>query len=591
MAPDPYLPDDKLPEMPLTEVEPRTDFESLLQEPPPAERVRQKEFERTDFQSLVANRNATVVPTPKRTWTDFLIDALTPLMVFTMVYAVVFFLLDVRYVVTAVHDANLRLVAFCFIMGVVALNRLVARDNSNESILYIFGLAGAVAMYTFSAQVYDVGSFAGMVTLTPGVATLINVVIVGFIWWLVNRLTHECCVDENKEAGNVGMLTGSLRGFQASVRRDRKVAPALPGEALILPQYELEAFDPVEGYTPKLIEEEPVRFSLADRLAKQHPGMSIFYFSVPVMAIFALGLRMVQHGGDRWILAGKFYMGVYSVSALMLLLLTSLGQLREYFRARKIAMPEGIGWFWIGLGMIMIMVVLIGAIQMPMPPLPPVAHVAEHIADPWDRGASTFQLIVDSKTPAEMLKQSLFIDYLKKVVLAILIVCGLYAGLKGLSEVTAWVGRNRARFPRFVVRFFDWLDRLLARLTQLPTFPERKRRVRIQKSIATSATYSSSLGDPATEGKMSTQQHVEHAYAALCALAYDLGVPRKTGQTPYEFIQAFPKRLQGLSEEATELTRLYVVAAYSPLEMDDRVRDRLRKFWTTYNRVRRSVLR
>ena len=61
--------------------------------------------------------------------------------------------------------------------------------------------------------------------------------------------------------------------------------------------------------------------------------------------------------------------------------------------------------------------------------------------------------------------------------------------------------------------------------------------------------------------------------------------PRDTGQTPYEFIDSFPKELRTLREESEELTRLYVVAAYSPSALDDRVLDRVRKFWTTYARV------
>ncbi len=62
-------------------------------------------------------------------------------MILIMVASVVFFLLDVRFVYTEVHDLNLRVVAFCFILGVVALNRLIARDGKDESIMYIIGLA------------------------------------------------------------------------------------------------------------------------------------------------------------------------------------------------------------------------------------------------------------------------------------------------------------------------------------------------------------------------------------------------------------------------------------------------------------------
>ena len=77
----------------------------------------------------------------------------------------------------------------------------------------------------------------------------------------------------------------------------------------------------------------------------------------------------------------------------------------------------------------------------------------------------------------------------------------------------------------------------------------------------------------------------------MCALAYDYGVPRKPGQTPYEFIATFPKELNSIREEAYELTDLYVVSAYSTLQIDDKIRDRLRKFWITFDKLRNRVIR
>ncbi|MCX6999998.1 MAG: hypothetical protein NT106_06865, partial [Candidatus Sumerlaeota bacterium] len=67
-----------------------------------------------------------------------------------MAFAIVFFLLDVRYIYTEVHDKNLRFVAFCFLMGIVALNRLIAWEGMKEGFIYFLGLAGAVIMWFLS---------------------------------------------------------------------------------------------------------------------------------------------------------------------------------------------------------------------------------------------------------------------------------------------------------------------------------------------------------------------------------------------------------------------------------------------------------
>ena len=85
--------------------------------------------------------------------------------------------------------------------------------------------------------------------------------------------------------------------------------------------------------------------------------------------------------------------------------------------------------------------------------------------------------------------------------------------------------------------------------------------------------------------------YVESSYAALCALAYDMGVPRNMDQTPYEFIEAFPEAMRPIQVEARELTEMYVHAAYSPDIVDEEALDRLRKFWLVYDRMRRRVIR
>jgi len=600
MSPLPYDPNFRPPE---EETFPgaSTDLHSLQNQPDPgfealltAEEPRQpkqKEL-KTDFESLGGKEFSKVVYTQPRSATDWLIDGLTPLMIFIMVYSVIFFLLDVRYVYTEVHDLNLRFVAFAFVMGVVALNRLIARDGSDESILYMGGLAGAIGFYTFATTgAFDVGAVSrNFMNSNAYLATAFNMCIVAFIWWLVNRLTHECSVDENRTAGDVGILTGTARRLQAGFQRQPpEPKPKKLDKSPIVPMYEIEAYDPTEGYKPKPKAQQAVA-SASDRLSGRHPGISIFFFSVPVFFVFAVGLRVVQHGGPMMVLAGQFYMGIYTVSALMLLMLTSLGGLREYFRARKVAMPDGIGWFWIGLGVVMIAVVLVGAAQLPKPSLPGIAYVDQHQTDYWSRG-STFELSRVSATPVEILQQSRFMDRVGQAVLGMLGLFVIYAALKALAGLAGRIARQRDRYPRFVVRFFDRLDWLLTHLTRLPALPQRKRRIRVQRQIATSTGYRNSMGDPEQSAVMKVSDHVEYAYQALCALAYDLGVPRQEGQTPYEFIRSFPNELRGLQEEARELTRLYVVAAYSDQDMDARVQDRLRRFWVTYNRIRSRLIR
>lgn len=568
------------------------DFQSLKEE----FRVQdtpKKKTPKTDFQTLKSSIETEHKRYQQRTPTDLVVDALTPIMIFIMVGAVIFFLLDVRYVYTAVHDTNLRFVALAFVLGVVALNRLIARDGSDESILYGFGLAGAIGLYTFATTgLYDVGSVTrNFMNSNPYLATGFNMIIVAFIWWLTNRLMHECCVDENRTAGDIGILTGTARRFQSAIKREKTSEESIfvrKSKDPVLAMNVVEAFDPTEWKESKK-KKSAAPAAANVRLSKRHPGISIFYFSVPVLAIFAFGLRIVQHGGRPMILAGHLYMGIYVVAALMLLLLTSLGGLRQYFRNRYVQLPPMLGPFWIGLGVVMVAMVLLGAMRMPMPDMPAAWYVDEHQADPWVRGAPAFNLNTAAITAATQLEQTRIIDRLGDFVLVLFGLFLVYALVRWIGAAAAYLGKRRDLLPPRLRKLFDFLDVGLQKITHIPSLPKRERPRRVRRQDARSARFRNPMGER-TDTPRTAEDFVAYTYDALCALAYDMGVPRESGQTPYEFIQAFPKELRGLKNEALELTEMYVRSSYSPYKLDPNTEDRLRRFWITFDRIRNRVV-
>ena len=579
-----------------------TDLQSLMSAPDVFGPVTSHAPIPTDFQSLRDQYKPQLRESVRRTTTDFLLEALIPLHILVMVYAVVFFLLDVRYVYTSELDQSMRIVAFSFVLGVVALNRLIARDGSNESILYTLALGGAVGFYTFSTTgLYDAGSVArNFMNSDPYLATAFNMVVVSFLWWLVNRLMHECCVDENRSAGDIGILTGTARNPRKLVERAEST-PATPktakgpkptGYDAVVPMMQIDAVDPHDFRKPVAapLDAAP-RARVSDRLATRHPGISIFLFAVPVLAIFALGLRVIQHGGAGWIQRGMLYMGLYVFCSLTLLMLTSLAGLREYFRARRIAMPPMIGVFWIGLGVAMVFTVMIGALNLPLPDLPPIAQIDEHIRDEYDR-SDRFVVQKVELSPIDEFRQQTFVRRLSLGVQVILGAMLVYATLKGIAWAAWRALQKRWHLPRWLVALLGGLDRVASTLTRLPARGSpRPARVRVSRDIALSADFRNSLGDPVLAERYDTRQHIEHAYTALCALATDLGVPRQDGETPLEFLRRFPDALVGLRDEAESLTRLYMLAAYSDVGMEDRILDQVRKFWITFDRLRNRVVR
>ncbi len=576
---------------------PGTDFESLMRPsaPDPPDPQKPKKEPDTSFQALKASLTDEPRGYQPRTNTDLLIDAVIPALILLMVWSLVFFLLDVRFIFDETNDQSLRMFGFSLILGVVGINRLLATDGSEEPLLYI-GLFGVV---TFLGSLvltsgYDTGPIGGIsgYRLNAWGATFFNLTLVGFLWWMTNRLMHECCIDENRSAGDIGILTGTLRNFRAAVKHDAGAQVVREKrkkqQDRIFEMNEMEAFDPMEWKPP-----DPQASSFAppaQRLAKRHPGISIFYFSVPVLAIFALGLPVLMQGGPAWVRTGHVYVALVTFAALSLLLLTSLGGLREYFRSRRVHFPPGIVYFWLGLGGVMIFMVMFGAVALPLPGMPPMAQITEHKYDYFSRD-TTFRLMSPAAAAAEAVEQSNIIETVGRVVLVVFAVFLAYAALRGIGGIAALIGRNRDLFPTFVIRFFQRLDAWLERVLKLPALPGFTRTPRISPEIATSVRHHSPLSGEGDDTRANLEYKIAASYEALCALALDLGVPRRPGQTPYEFIQAFPKALKPIEEEAYELTHLYVRAAYSTEPLDDHTLDRLRKFWIRYERLRNKIVR
>lgn len=70
------------------------------------------------------------------------------------------------------------------------------------------------------------------------------------------------------------------------------------------------------------------------------------------------------------------------------------------------------------------------------------------------------------------------------------------------------------------------------------------------------------------------------AYNRFADYAAIRGFPRKEQWTPLEFLRRLPESLQHLRDDATMLTHLYVVASYTPLQINDADVERLKAGWS-----------
>jgi len=153
------------------------------------------------------------------------------------------------------------------------------------------------------------------------------------------------------------------------------------------------------------------------------------------------------------------------------------------------------------------------------------------------------------------------------------------------------LGRQGAGASGLLGRLAGAFGRLLGRLTRLPTLPKVRRPRKVSRDIALSTHYANPMQDASLKARMNPKELVEYSYAALCALAYDMAVPRSTDQTPFEFIRSFPKPMDTLRDVARDLTNLYVLAAYSEEDIEEVVERDLRNFWYAFERVRAKAIR
>lgn len=575
-----------------------TDFFSLTAQPEescslPEVLTNQK----TDFASLRAGIPLQPEVILNNTTADLIITVTTPLLIFLMSNAVLSFLLNVRFIYTTVLDLSLRVFAFFLVLGIVALNRLIARQGSEESVLYSFFLVMAVALYTLATtQLYGAGAVTRnfMNRSTLG-ALFFNTATVAGIWWMINRLTHECCVDEDEAAGDIGLFTATAERIRRVLQRAADPSPPKrnPQKAaeVSTPWYQIQAYDPndIPIVVPDL--EPESNGDYAEHLPEKYPGMAVFYFSIPVILVFSLGLRVIQHAGMAAVRMGAFYVAVYTFCALMLLSLTSLRQLRAYFSFRGVSMPRGSATAWLTISLLTVILIMVAAAYLPMPQLPPAAYVDEQQISVYEPYSGRLQLLHITPPTVSFFERYNVRSHFETVALVFTALMLVYILLKGMMFCVEILTAKKHSLPTFLSKLITALAWLLFKLwPSLFRWSFPKPRVRIQRQLALSARYDNPRKTPKLH-QLSTREHIAYAYEALCALAIDVGSPAKASQTPYEFLKNFPKNLGRLREEAEEVIRLYVVAAYSTMEIDERIEDKLRKFWYAYRIVRNRYVR
>ena len=240
--------------------------------------------------------------TDSRTEFEVVTDVLLPLALFGMLGALVWFLLDVRAVLVAGPTQLLRFVFFFFLIAVVGIARIKAREGGFNAAGYGLALLAAMGLFGFRFA-FGGGRFgSGFGGSNPVTAVLTNYAIIAFIWIAGHFIVERTTIDPEADNVQAGMLTSEE--WEQSGTRSAAVRH------------------------------------------RPHPGKTVMYFSLFAVVVFGLGHRVLA-GHPREQHHAFWCMVVYLGCALGVLAMSALCGLQLYVRHRGTRLPPAVVWLWL----------------------------------------------------------------------------------------------------------------------------------------------------------------------------------------------------------------------------------------------------
>jgi hypothetical protein len=285
------------------------------------------------------------------TATDYVVTALSPVLVMLMVGSLVFFLVEVLY--DGKYSGRLLYTLFFFVAGAVLIARVAIDVDPGRASVYGLLLGASVYAALLTYVEYPGGG------RLKSVGWLVNLGLMALTWWSAHKLTWDCThIDEKRKGAGRGLL--SAAGLDADAGPPAPAAAANPerkrrGKGK---KSDSRLWDWVGRYQ-KYREER--------RKAPHTPGVWVIYFALAALPLFALGQSLVSPDDTARRRTVFVQMAVYVGGALGLLVTTSLLGLRRYLRQRKAKIPTALAGGWLALGAVFIAAFLAVAAFLPRP--------------------------------------------------------------------------------------------------------------------------------------------------------------------------------------------------------------------------------
>jgi len=278
-----------------------------------------------------------------KTLADYLVIAVSPALIMTLIGSLVFFLLQVFY--QGNFTGRLHYILSWFIFAAVLIGRIAIEEGAERAALFAVPLAIATLV-----GINRFVEFRGAVPAS--LSLIINCGLVGLIWWCAHKLTWDCTMIDETE-------TGSGEGLLDSAGLGKRAKSAPPDQGGDSQEADADRSDPLP----------PGRWNnwRSPRRKPHAPGVWIVYFSLAAIPLFGLGQLAIPAARVEQRRYAFFLLAVYVASGLGLLLTTSFLGLRRYLRQRRLPMPLLMANTWIVLGCVLIFGVMGLALFVPRP--------------------------------------------------------------------------------------------------------------------------------------------------------------------------------------------------------------------------------
>jgi Domain of unknown function (DUF4129) len=281
---------------------------------------------------------------PEKTFGDYLAIGVSPALIMVLVGSLVFFLAELSY--HGAHGDRLRFTLGCFVLASVLISRIAIELGKERAFLYGLALGGVTSLWLIR-------------NVEP---PFVGIVLLGVIWWCVNKLVWDCTMIEDDEDATGEGLLDAVGLHEGDGKAAATSEAERPRGRLVFWQH---ATKPAQA--EDLAAQDAAAAEGNSKVAAHTPGVWVIYFSLGALPLFGFGQTLLPRADAARRAEAFGFLWFYVLAAFGLLITTSFLGLRRYLRQRYLRMPANIALSWTARGTATALAVMVACVLLPRP--------------------------------------------------------------------------------------------------------------------------------------------------------------------------------------------------------------------------------